>query len=120
MSELCPTCNQIKPKPKSFWLKHVEKELTDAWLKETINVLKQNAKIDFEIYKNSKGEFYFIELQGNEWREMHGRYATIVNVNNLRKLNLAYVTDALNYLMGCSFGFFYNKEQFENEYKKLF
>lgn len=119
MSELCPTCNQIL-KPKSFWLKHAEKELTDAWLEETIHLLKHNAKIDFEIYKNLKGELTFIELQDNKWREMQGRYATIVNVINIRKLDLTCVEDLLNYLMGCSFGFFYNKEQFENEYKKLF
>lgn len=117
MSKLCPTCGQIKPK---FWLKHIEKELTNAWLEETIHLLRHNTKIDFEIYKNSKGELTFIELQDNKWREMQGRYATIVNVNNLRKLNLVYVCDMLHYLMGCSFGFFRNKEQFENEYKKLF
>ena len=118
MPELCPTCNQIKP--KSFWLKHVEKDITDAWLEETINVFKQNAKIDFQIYKNSKGELNFIELEDNKWREMHGRYATIVSVSDVRKLNLTYVEHLLYYLMGCSFGFFRNKEQFENEYKKLF
>lgn len=107
-------------KPKSFWHKHVKEKITDAWLKKTIGVFKKHAKIDFEIYKNSKGELYFIELQNNEWRETHGREATIVSVSNVRKNDLTFVHDMLVYLLSCSFWFFYNKEQFENEYKKLF
>jgi hypothetical protein len=117
MSELCPTCNQIL---ESYWVKHVKKKITNSWFEKTIDFFKLNSAYDFEIYKNSKGELYFIELEGDGWRETHGRYATIVSVNNLRKNDLTFLHDMFYYLMGCSFYYFYNKKEFKNEYKKLF